>query len=140
MLGGSMSFRAHSQLLKPLTLLVVVYLTCDGLWLIGDNALWLGEAYRPLIRVAAHAFAFFAFGGMAIFLAMRTSIVLVAVISSTGIIGASLLIVPIGMIWFPSQFPRDSSVPQFIIWVSIELLMLSGVAAIVAAALATLAR
>jgi hypothetical protein len=118
---------------KYVAVLVAIYLTCDAIWLIGDNAPWLGEAYRPVLRAAAQAIAVAAFAVMAV----RTSIVHAAGISTGAIIGAALIIIPVSVIWFPRQFPRDSSVPQFLIWVGVELLMLCGVAAVVAVALAT---
>lgn len=125
---------------KQIVLVTSIYLLCDALWLIGDTGSFVGEGYRPLIRALAEVVALLAFIASVVLLAAKISVSRVAVVATASLIAATAVVVPISAMWFPSQFPRDSSVGQYLLWISVELALLCGLAFIAAAVVAMLAK
>jgi hypothetical protein len=121
--------------------IAAAYLACDALWLAGDAAAAAGHEWGAVLRNVAWLAALLAFlAGVRLLIRDSASVPDTAGASAASLFLAAVPIVAIGLVFFPEQFPRDSSYDQTLLWLSTVTFSLCATVGLLAAIAALISK
>lgn len=125
---------------RAVLLLLMGYLACDAFWLIGDAAPLRKIGASPYLQAIAWLSALaLSFGYGAVFSRTRSVLTSVAMVAATAF-AAGVVIVGTGLMFFPTQFPRDSDWDQVLAWLFIVSVVVAAAFGLAAALGAVVSR
>lgn len=131
---SSMRRNANLSWSRELAVLVLSYLACDLLWLVGDNAPGLDQTERTIIRAVAWLTALVLLVARSIVMARRLPLTTIVLTSFLAVVAAAIPIAMMGLFFFPSQFPLDSDISQVLLWLSLQFAVLALLASVLSLA------
>lgn len=126
--------------LRRISSLMIALLACDFLWLAGDNLPGLSGTERDFIRNGSVILAMLIFVVIIVRWAMRLETLRVVGLAAAAVLFTEIVSVLIGYLFFPEQFPRDTSLSQALLGLGIEVLAVCACAILVAGIASSLTR